>query len=256
MAQDQQKRLIELYEKGILTKEEARACFLELEESPDFLFVEEKTKMTFTLPSLKVFSSSKLKQDYVFSDVESLFMSLSEGRVSFMKGKTDQVQLRLVYPQQVEETLLPQIYVENKGLHFASPLPCQLTVILPDQWMAVLELEVGRADVKLDYLPFEDISLRSTTDKKQQDIRIASLGQFPQHLTIQLSQAPIHLQVPKEQGVKGRIEGAEGSVSVNRKKKSSPYLCEKDGDNLLYLQIRTDKSPCTVKGVKDVTRIL
>ena len=54
MVEERQKRLIELYEKGVLTKEEAKACFMELEEEPDFLFVEEKTRLSFSLPSLKI----------------------------------------------------------------------------------------------------------------------------------------------------------------------------------------------------------
>ena len=55
MVEERQKRLIELYEKGVLTKEEAKACFMELEKEPDFLFVEEKTRLTFSLPNLKIF---------------------------------------------------------------------------------------------------------------------------------------------------------------------------------------------------------
>ena len=81
MVEERQKRLIELYEKGVLTKEEAKACFMELEEEPDFLFVEEKTRLSFSLPSLKIFSSSKLKQDFHFSDVESMSINLKEGKI-------------------------------------------------------------------------------------------------------------------------------------------------------------------------------
>ena len=76
MTQKREERLIELYEKGVLTKEEARACFKEMNQEPDFLFVEEKAKLNFTLPSFKVFASSKLKQAYSFDGIESLFLKL------------------------------------------------------------------------------------------------------------------------------------------------------------------------------------
>ena len=51
MVEERQKRLIERYDKGVLTKEEAKACFMELEEEPDFLVVEEKARLTFSLPN-------------------------------------------------------------------------------------------------------------------------------------------------------------------------------------------------------------
>ncbi|HEL1639755.1 TPA: hypothetical protein TXL57_000660 [Streptococcus suis] len=252
MAQEQQERLIELYEKGVLTKEEARACFLEFEDRPDVLFVEEKTKLSFTLPSLKVFSSSKLKQEYSFEGIESLFLSLIEGKVTFNKSKTGQIHIKLIYPQQTDQAVLPQLYVEQKGLHFTSTVPCQLTVSLPDQQLGILDLQIGRADVKLDYLPFEDISIRSKTYKKQQDIRINGYGQFPQHLYLQLSQAPIHLILAKNQGIIGRLESYSGQVYINHKKKVSPCYCEKTGKEMLYLKMQTDRSSLLVKGVKDV----
>lgn len=252
MAQEQQERLIELYEKGVLTKEEARACFLKFEERPDVLFVEEKTKLNFTLPSLKVFSSSKLKQEYSFEGIESLFLSLTEGKVGFIKSKSDQIQVKLVYPQQTDQNLLPQLYVEKKGLHFTSTVSCQLTVSLPEEQLAILDLQIGSADVKLDYLPFEDISIRSKSDKKQQDIRINGYGQFPQHLYIQTIQAPIHLTLAKHQGLVGRLESQSGQISVNHKKKASPCYCEKTGQELLHLKLQTEKSSLLVKGVKDV----
>ncbi|MER0122685.1 hypothetical protein ABPH35_03770 [Streptococcus sp. ZJ93] len=256
MAQEPQKRLIELYEKGILTKEEARACFLEFDEELDFLVEEEKPRLSFTLPRLKIFSSSKLKQEYAFADIESLFISMSEGKVSFVKNKSNQVQIYLVYPQQTDQAFLPQIYVENQGLHFASNLPCHLTVSLPEQWMSILNLDLGRADARLDYLPFEDISIHSSTDKKQQDIRITAMNLMSQHLFLQLVQAPVYLQVPKQQGLHGKVESSTGQLVVNRKKKPSPYFCEKKGDYLLYLHIKTVNSPISVKGVQHAIRIL
>ncbi|HFU4202584.1 TPA: hypothetical protein ACGO8F_000150 [Streptococcus suis] len=252
MAQEQQERLIELYEKGVLTKEEARACFLEFEERPDVLFVEEKTKMSFTLPSLKVFSSSKLKQEYSFDGIESIFLNLAEGRLLVNKSKTNQVHIKLIYPQQADQTALPQLYVEKRGLHFTSTVPCQLTVSVPDQQLGILDLQIGRADVKLDCLPFEDISIRSKTDSKQQDIRINGYGQFPQHLYLQLIQAPIHLILAKNQGIVGRLESYSGQIMINHKKKVSPCYCEKSGQELLYLKLQTDRSSLLVKGVKDV----
>ncbi len=87
MTQKREERLIELYEKGVLTKEEARACFKEMNQEPDFLFVEEKAKMNFTLPNFKVFASSKLKQAYTFEGIESLYLKLTEGRLSLTKSK-------------------------------------------------------------------------------------------------------------------------------------------------------------------------
>lgn len=256
MAREAQKRLIELYEKGVLTKDEARACFLEFDEEPDFLVEEEKPRLSFTLPSLKIFSSSKLKQDYAFSDIDSLFISVSKGKIVFVKSKSEQVQIHLVYPQQTNQAFLPQIYVENRGLHFASNLPCHLTVSLPNQWMSILNLELGRADARLDYLPFEDVSIHSATDKKQQDIRITAMDQMSQHLFLQLVEAPIYLQVPKHQGLRGKVESSTGQLVVNKKKKPSPYYCEKKGDKLLRLHIKTVTSQIIVKGVQHAIRIL
>lgn len=256
MAREPQKRLIELYEKGVLTKEEARACFLEFDEEPDFLVEKEKPRLSFTLPSLKIFSSSKLKQEYTFSDIESLFLSVSEGKITFIKSKSDQVQIHLVYPQQTNQAFLPQIYVENKGLHFASNLPCHLTISLPNQWMSILNLELGRADARLDYLPFEDVSIHSVTDKKQQDIRITAMGQMSQHLFLQLVEAPIYLQVPKHQGLRGKAESSAGQLVMNKKKKPSPYFFERKGEPLLHLYIKTVTSPIIVKGVPHAIRIL
>lgn len=256
MAREPQKRLIELYEKGVLTKEEARACFLEFDEEPDFLVEKEKPRLSFTLPSLKIFSSSKLKQEYTFSDIESLFLSVSEGKITFIKSKSDQVQIHLVYPQQTNQAFLPQIYVENKGLHFASNLPCHLTISLPNQWMSILNLELGRADARLDYLPFEDVSIHSVTDKKQQDIRVTAMGQMSQHLFLQLVEAPIYLQVPKHQGLRGKAESSAGQLVMNKKKKPSPYFFERKGEPLLHLYIKTVTSPIIVKGVPHAIRIL
>lgn len=256
MARGRQERLIELYEKGVLTKEEARACFLELEERPDSLFLEEGRKQGFTLPSFKVFSSSKLKQDYRFEGIDSLFISLVEGKITFVKGKQEHIQLSLVYPPQEHPDLLPKIYVEKRGLHFASSLPCQLVLSLPDRWLSVLELKIGKADVRLDYLPFEDMSISSKTDKKQQDIRLTTEGRASQHLFLQLQQAPVHLHVPKQQGIRGQLESGQSHILVNRKKKASPYFCEKTGDSLLYVQMKTEKSPIYLKGVRDAIGIV
>ncbi|MDO5078605.1 hypothetical protein EII38_03940 [Streptococcus minor] len=255
MVDERQKRLIELYEKGILTKEEAKACFMELEEEPDFLFVEEKTRLSFSLPSLKIFSSSKLKQDFRFSAVESMNINLSEGKIIFQKGKEPDIYFVISYPQLPQDKVLPQIYVENKSLHFSSTLPCYITVSLPDCWMSVLDLGLGQADARLDFLPFEDVSIHSHSDKKQQDIRVTPCRTFTQHLHLELRQAPIHLVMSKEQGLKGRFESSQGQLVINRKKQTSPYICEKSGDKVVYLQVQTQASPVTLKGIKDV-RIL
>lgn len=252
MAVERQKRLIELYEKGVLTKEEAKACFMELEEEPDFLFVEEKTRLNFSLPSLKVFSSSKLKQDFHFSDIESMNIHLTEGKIILQKNKEKEIHFAISYPQQPQDTVLPQIYVEKKALHFASNLPCQMIVSLPDQWMSVLDLGIGRADARLDFLPFEDISIHSHSDLKQQAIRVTPCRDISQHLHMKLNQALIYMVVAKEQGLKGRFESNQGTVQINRKKHTSPYICEKNGDKVVYLQVQTDSSPLIMKGMKDV----
>ncbi len=252
MTQTQEERLIELYEKGVLTKEEARACFLELNQAPDFLFVEEKTKLSFSLPSFKVFASSKLRQQYSFEGIESLFLQVSEGRVVLTKSKTDQVGVEIIYRQDAPEDKLPRIYVEKKGLYFTSPLPCHLSISLPQEWMSVLDLDLGQADARLDYLPFEDISIRSSRDKKQQDIRLTTCGGYPQHLHVQLVQAPLTLQTGKGQGIRGQIESEAGQVLVNRKKKPSPYQFEKSGDVLLFIKGQLGGGPFYVKGIKDV----
>lgn len=255
MVDERQKRLIELYEKGILTKEEAKACFMELEEEPDFLFVEEKTRLSFSLLSLKIFSSSKLKQDFRFSAVESMNINLSEGKIIFQKGKEPDIYFVISYPQLPQDKVLPQIYVENKSLHFSSTLPCYITISLPDCWMSVLDLGLGQADARLDFLPFEDVSIHSHSDKKQQDIRVTPCRTFTQHLHLELRQAPIHLVMSKEQGLKGRFESSQGQLVINRKKQTSPYICEKSGDKVVYLQVQTQASPVILKGIKDV-RIL
>ncbi|WP_155997416.1 hypothetical protein [Streptococcus ruminantium] len=252
MTQKKEERLIELYEKGILTKEEARACFKEMNQEPDFLFVEEKAKLTFTLPNFKVFASSKLKQAYSFEGIESLFLQLSEGRLILTKSKTGRVDVEIVYNQGTPEDKLPRIYVENKGLYFTSPHSCHLFIYLPQEWMSVLDLDLGQADARMDYLPFEDISIRSSRDKKQQDIRLTTCGGYPQHLYVQLAQAPLTLQTGKDQGIRGQIESSSGQILVNRKRKTSPYRFEKSGRDLLFIKAQIGESAFYVKGIKDV----
>ncbi len=252
MAQKREERLIELYEKGVLTKEEARACFKEMNQEPDFLFVEEKAKMNFTLPNFKVFASSKLKQAYTFEGIESLYLKLTEGRLSLTKSKTDQIRVEISYNQDAPEDKLPSIYVEKCGLYFSSGLPCRVSISLPEVWMSVLDVELGQADARLDYLPFEDISIRSSRDKKQQDIRLTTCGGYPQHLFVQLVQAPLTLQTGKGQGIQGQIESTSGQVFVNRKKKSSPYQFKKIGSDLLFVKAQTEQGAFYVKGIKDV----
>ncbi|HEL2382435.1 TPA: hypothetical protein U0431_000863 [Streptococcus suis] len=252
MAQQQQERLIELYEKGILTKEEARACFLKFEERPDVLFVEEKSRVGFTLPNLKVFASSKLKQTFSFEGIESLFLTLTEGRLTINKSKTNQLFVEISYNQDAPEDKLPRIYVEDKGLYFSSSLPCRLTIHLPKEWMSILDLDVGRADARLDFLPFEDISIHSSRDKKQQDIRLTTSGGYTQHLSIQLTNAPVLLFTGKEQGIRGQVESTKGQVFVNRRKKNSPYRFEKTGEHILFIKAETGHGSFSVKGIKDV----
>ena len=252
MTQKREERLIELYEKGVLTKEEACACFREMNQEPDFLFVEEKAKLNFTLPSFKVFTSSKLKQAYSFDGIESLFLKLSEGRLTLTKSKNEQITVEIVYKQDAPEDKLPRLYVEKKGLYFNSSLACHLTISLPQEWMSVLAVELGQADARLDYLPFEDISIRSSRDKKQQDIRLTTCGGYPQHLYVQLAHAPFTLQTGKGQGIRGQIESQSGQVVVNRKKKNSPYQFEKSGNDLLFIKAQTGQGAFYVKGIKDV----
>ena len=252
MTQKREERLIELYEKGVLTKEEACACFREMNQEPDFLFVEEKAKLNFTLPSFKVFTSSKLKQAYSFDGIESLFLKLSEGRLTLTKSKNEQITVEIVYNQDAPEDKLPRLYVEKKGLYFNSSLACHLTISLPQEWMSVLAVELGQADARLDYLPFEDISIRSSRDKKQQDIRLTTCGGYPQHLYVQLAHAPFTLQTGKGQGIRGQIESQSGQVVVNRKKKNSPYQFEKSGNDLLFIKAQTGQGAFYVKGIKDV----
>ena len=252
MTQKREERLIELYEKGVLTKEEARACFKEMNQEPDCLFVEEKAKLNFTLPSFKVFASSKLKQAYSFDGIESLFLKLSEGRLTLTKSKNEQITVEIVYNQDAPEDKLPRLYVEKKGLYFNSSLACSLTISLPQEWMSVLAVELGQADARLDYLPFEDISIRSSRDKKQQDIRLTTCGGYPQHLYVQLAHAPFTLQTGKGQGIRGLIESQSGQVVVNRKEKNSPYQFEKSGNDLLFIKAQTGQGAFYVKGIKDV----
>ncbi|HFI0507288.1 TPA: hypothetical protein ACGOZ0_001311 [Streptococcus suis] len=252
MTQKREERLIELYEKGVLTKEEARACFKEMNQEPDFLFVEEKEKLNFSLPIFKVFASSKLKQAYTFEGIESLFLKLSEGRLTFTKSKNNQLGVEICYNQDAPEDRLPHLYVEKKCLYFSSGLACRLTISLPQEWMSVLDLELGQADARLDYLPFEDISIRSSRDKKQQDIRLTTCGGYPQHLNVELAQAPLTLQTSKGQGIRGQIESPSGQVLVNRKKKASPYQFEKTGNDVLFIKAQTGQGAFYVKGIKDV----
>lgn len=252
MTQKREERLIELYEKGVLTKEEARACFKKMNQEPDFLFVEEKEKLNFSLPIFKVFASSKLKQAYTFEGIESLFLKLSEGRLTFTKSKNNQLSVEICYNQDAPEDRLPHLYVEKKCLYFSSGLACRLTISLPQEWMSVLDLELGQADARLDYLPFEDISIRSSRDKKQQDIRLTTCGGYPQHLNVELAQAPLTLQTSKGQGIRGQIESPSGQVLVNRKKKASPYQFEKSGNDVLFIKAQTEQGAFYVKGIKDV----
>lgn len=228
---------------------------MELDEELDVLFVEEKSRLSFTLPSLKVFSSNKLKQNFRFSDIESMNIRMKEGKVIFQKNKGTELLFSVLYPQKLEGEELPQIYVEKKALHFSPTISCQLTVSLPEMWMSILELELGQADARLDYLPFEDVSIRSHSDNKQQDIRVTSYQGFSQHLHFEVMRAPIHMNVAKHQGLKGRFESSRGTVEINRKKQISPYICEKAGEKMVYLQVQTESSPLIMKGMKHV-RIL
>lgn len=214
--------------------------------------MEEKAKLNFTLPSFKVFASSKLKQAYSFDGIESLFLKLSEGRLTLTKSKNEQITVEIVYNQDAPEDKLPRLYVEKKGLYFNSSLACSLTISLPQEWMSVLAVELGQADARLDYLPFEDISIRSSRDKKQQDIRLTTCGGYPQHLYVQLAHAPFTLQTGKGQGIRGQIESQSGQVVVNRKKKNSPYQFEKSGNDLLFIKAQTGQGAFYVKGIKDV----
>lgn len=252
MVQKNEERLIELYEKGVLTKEEARACFLDLDQQPDFLFVEEKETLGFTLPNFKVFSSSKLKQSYSFEEVESLRLCLSTGRLTVTTSKNADVSVTIVYHQDASKEQLPQLYVEDTCLYFSSSLSCHLMIGLPQKWMSVLDVDLGQADARLDYLPFEDISIRSSRDKKQQDIRLTTCGSYPQHLFVQLDRASLTLQTGKNQGIRGSIESDLGQVLVNRKKKESPYQFEKLGADTVFVKVRVGHGALYVKGIKDV----
>lgn len=249
MGQEQEKRLMELYEKGVLTKEEARACFLEMAEEGEFTFVEERARLNFTLPSFKVFSSSKCKQEYSFDALEAMTIRLTEGRIQFIKNKKNQVHLTIVYPHEAALDKLAQIFIEDQKLLFETGLPCQLTVALPERWMSVLDLDLGCADARLDFLPFEDISLHSQAGRKQQDVRLTSTGAFSQFMTIQLAHAHVQVQVPKKQGIAGRVEAKRGPVLINKKEQTSPYLYNRDGDNLLHFQMKTTDGLLTMKGI-------
>lgn len=255
MLQEQQERLIELYEKGVLTKEEAKACFLEMKETDTIQFVEERTTNSFSLPHLKVFSSHKQKQICSFADVESMKIRMTEGRICFQKGKGEEVHVTVVSAHAGDMQSLPCIEMDEQTLQFEAAISCQLTICLPEKWMSILDLEFGQADVRLDYLPFEDISIYSHSDKKQQDIRIHACATFSQHLSIQLRQAPLQLTVGKNQAVQGECHSQTGLVQLNHKKEESPYFFSIPGENKLYLHIQTETSPLTMKGVKHV-RIL
>lgn len=252
MVLEEEKRLLELYEKGALTKEEARACSQELGLAIEELFIleEEKPRFGFTFPSFKVFSSTKLKQEFTFEQVSAMHVRLTEGKLQFLKHKKDHVQVNLTYWTEPADTPLPQLYLEGECLRFDAYLPCQMVVSLPETLMSVLDLEVGQADVRLDYLPFEDISIRSQTDKKQQEVRLATCALGPQHLLCQLQQAAVTIGLAKGQGVKGKLTSASGKVNINRREHASPCYCEKAGETTLYLQIETHSSPIHVKGVR------
>lgn len=255
MGQEQERRVLELYEKGVLTKEEAKACFLELNADSDFLFIEEKAKLGFTLPHFKIFSSSKLKQEFTFSAIESMKIRLTEGRIQFLKHKKNDCAVRIVYPQQVEEEDLPKIFIEEERLYFDSRFPCQVTISLPEKWMSILDLDLGQADARLDYLPFEDISIYSQTDKKQQDIRLAAQGKFSQHLSLAFCHANVQLQLAKNQGFNGKIESRTGKVWVNRKSQISPFTYQQEGHYPLQVKMMTLDGQLSLKGMKHV-RIL
>ena len=151
-----------------------------MNQEPDFLFVEEKAKLNFTLPSFKVFASSKLIYVFSFDGIEALFLKLSEGRLTLTKSKNEQITVEIVYNQDAPEDKLPRLYVEKKGLYFNSSLACSLTISLTQEWMSVLAVELGQADARLDYLPFEDISIRSSRDTQQQNIHLTNCGGYPQ----------------------------------------------------------------------------
>lgn len=256
--QDTQERLMELYEKGALTKEETKACYLELGMQADALFLAEETQKSrfgFTLPSFKVFSSTKLKQEFQFEDVTAMSIRLTKGRVSFVKHKKPYILVQVTYPTGAGEEL-PQIYVEMGRLRFDSYLPCQLTVSFPEQMLSVLELDMGRADVRLDYVPFEDICIRSQMDDKQQELRLTPLSGYNQHLLCQLREVPLTLFLGKQQGIKGKLTSSKGRLRVNRKEHASPCFCEKTGETFLYLQVETQSSPIILKGVRDASRMV
>lgn len=250
MVQRHEERLLELYEKGVLTKEETRACFKDLHGGQELFLGEERSKLSFTLPNLRIFSSSQHKQEYSFEGIDSLFLSLSDGKVSLTKSKSDKLQVMIAYSQEGCPDYFPQVYVENRSLYFTSPLACQLTIRLPEAGMSVLDIDIGRADARLDYLPFEDISIHSKTDKKQQDIRLVPASSSSQHLYVQLHQAPLSLSLSKKQGVQARVESRAGQVMVNKKKRVSPYVFEQSGQETLYIKAELEQGQLVLKGVK------
>ncbi|HFU4012275.1 TPA: hypothetical protein ACGO3F_001285 [Streptococcus suis] len=254
MSYQQRERLMELYEKGVLTKEEAKACFLTFDERPEQLFVEEKTKLSFSLPSLKVFSSTKRQQAYQFQGIESLFIRLTSGKVVFSKSKSDDLQVKIVYPSQTREEDLPQFFVENKGLYYSSAVSCQLMVFLPEAWLSILDLDLGKAEARLDYLPFEDMAVHSQMDEKQQDVRLTLDGSRSQALSIQVRMAPIHLNLGKQLGIKGKMEAKSGQLIINRKKIANPFICDRAGQETAFVRIQTDRSPITLKGGKEIVK--
>lgn len=249
---EEQKRLLELYEKGALTKEEARACFLDVAEDEPIFLAEEKASMQFTLPQFKVFASTRYQQEYSFSAIESIRLRLNKGRIQFQKSKEEDVQLLLVYPHEVAADQLPQVYVEGGTLLFDSLLPCQLTLFLPDRWMNVLDMDIGQAHARLDYLPFEDISIHSKTDQKQQEVRLYLTQTASQCLSINLAHASVVMQLPKGQGLYSRLESKAGKLCFNKREVESPFVLEKTGYGRTLLHLTTLTSSIRIKEVKYV----
>lgn len=73
--------------------------------------------------------------------------------------------------------------------------------------MSVLAVELGQADARLNYLPFEDISIRSSRDKKQPGYSLDNLRWLPND--VQLAHAPFTLQT-------GRGREFEVRLSLNQ----------------------------------------
>ncbi|KXT78460.1 hypothetical protein [Streptococcus sp. DD13] len=97
--------------------------------------------------------------------LSSFFLTIRDGQVYFKRGDQEGIQLEILSWDGQEPQQLPNVEVDENQLRVHLFGKSQVTVYLPECWLSILELKVGQASVNLEYAPFEDITIESSSDK-------------------------------------------------------------------------------------------